>query len=108
MRNFALVKMCVMRKLIFSVVLLLLLALVVVPMGCTDKKPKPVDSLSADSMIADTSAVDSTETLIEETPMPKDADELFDDFIFNFAANRRLQRERIVFRSLSGRWSISS
>lgn len=97
MRNFALVKMCVMRKLIFSVVLLLLLALVVVPMGCTDKKPKPVDSLSADSMIADTSDVDSTETLIEETPMPKAADELFDDFIFNFAANRRLQRERIVF-----------
>ena len=29
--------------------------------------------------------------------MPKAADELFDDFIFNFAANRRLQKKRIVF-----------
>ena len=29
--------------------------------------------------------------------MPKAADELFDDFIFNFAANRKLQFSRIVF-----------
>ena len=29
--------------------------------------------------------------------MPKAADELFDDFIFNFAANRKLQRRRIHF-----------
>lgn len=86
-----------MRKAIFSVVLLLLLVMVVIPEGCTDKKPKPVDTLASDSVISDTSAVDSSETLIEETPMPKAADELFDDFIFNFAANRKLQRKRIVF-----------
>jgi hypothetical protein len=29
--------------------------------------------------------------------MPKAADELFDDFIFNFAANKKLQYRRIVF-----------
>ena len=29
--------------------------------------------------------------------MPKAADELFDDFIFNFAGNRKLQKERTVF-----------
>ena len=29
--------------------------------------------------------------------MPKAADELFDDFVFNFAANRKLQMERILF-----------
>lgn len=87
-----------MRKAILLVVLPLLLSLIIVPEGCTDKKPKPVnDTLPADSEIADTSATDSTESLIEETPMPKAADELFDDFIFNFAANRKLQRKRIAF-----------
>lgn len=86
-----------MRKAIFSVVLLLLTAMLILPEGCTDKKPQPVDTLSADSIITDTSSVDSTETIIEATPMPKAADELFDDFVFNFAANRRLQRQRIVF-----------
>jgi hypothetical protein len=29
--------------------------------------------------------------------MPKAADELFDDFIFNFAANKKLQMKRILF-----------
>ena len=37
------------------------------------------------------------ELLVTDTPMPKAADELFDDFIFNFAANRNLQMERIRF-----------
>ena len=47
---------------------------------------------------------DSTEQLQEnmddqlaDQPMPKAADELFDDFIFNFAVNRKLQMERIMF-----------
>ena len=37
------------------------------------------------------------EQIIAETPMPKAADELFDDFFFNFAANRKLQMKRIHF-----------
>lgn len=53
------------------------------------------DSTLADT--ADTAVVDTMEQLIEETPMPVAADELFDDFFFNFAANRRLQRERIKY-----------
>ena len=53
----------------------------------------PADSSDfVDSVVADT-----MELLITETPMPKAADELFDDFFFNFAANRKLQMERIVF-----------
>ena len=47
----------------------------------TKKPALPIDSASSDSVIADTQAMDSTEQLIEETPMPKAADELFDDFV---------------------------
>lgn len=98
MRNFALVNSYVMRKVFFSGVLLFLfLTIFVAPTSCTDKKPKLEGDSTADSVLADTSSIDSTEALIEETPMPKAADELFDDFIFNFAANRRLQKKRIVF-----------
>lgn len=66
--------------------------------GCNDKKPATlVDSVAPDTIVADTQAMDSTEKLIEETPMPKAADELFDDFLFNFAASRKLQRQRVHF-----------
>lgn len=66
--------------------------------GCTDKKPVAVDTLVVDSFKnADTIAVDTMDKLISEQPMPKAADELFDDFIFNFAANRKLQMARIKF-----------
>ena len=63
--------------------------------GCTDKKPA-ADTLVVDS-VPDTAAVDTMDQLISEQQMPKAADELFDDFIFNFAANRKLQMKRIVF-----------
>lgn len=58
-----------------------------------DEGEVPADSV--DSVEAE--ATDTMELLIEETPMPKAADELFDDFFFNFAANRKLQMERIKF-----------
>ena len=53
----------------------------------------------ADSIVASDSltAVDSLLAELDNLPMPKAADELFDDFVFNFAANRKLQMERIVF-----------
>ena len=57
----------------------------------------PTDSLEVAADSADTVVVDTLEQLIIDTPMPKAADELFDDFLFNFAANKRLQRERVVF-----------
>lgn len=88
-----------MKKLSFLSVLLAVLTVVCfTSVGCSDKKPAQVhDSTSVDTVIADTQTVDSTEKLIEETPMPKAADELFDDFVFNFAANRKLQMKRVHF-----------
>jgi putative lipoprotein len=67
--------------------------------GCTDKKPEALtDTLAIDTdTIADTTHADTIARIVEETPMPKAADQLFDDFFFNFIANRRLQRARIVF-----------
>ena len=88
-----------MKKLSFLSVLLAVLTVVCfTSVGCSDKEPARVhDSTSVDSVVADTQTVDSTEKLIEETPMPKAADELFDDFVFNFAANRKLQMKRVHF-----------
>lgn len=86
-----------MRKSAFFFVLAAVMTLVVFPFGaCSDKRPA-ADTLSSDSTMTDTATVDTLETLISETPMPKAADELFDDFIFNFAANRKLQFSRIKF-----------
>lgn len=65
--------------------------------GCTDKKTEPADTVSADTVVEDTTPVDTMEELISENPMPKAAEELFNDFIFNFAANKQLQRNRITF-----------
>ena len=52
---------------------------------------------SADTQAVDTEEVDTQEQLIIETPMPQAADELFDDFLFNFVANKNLQMERVLF-----------
>lgn len=97
MCNFALVYMYFMRKVLVIFALFSLLFMLFVPTGCNDRKPRTVDSTASDTAVRDTSAADSAENLIEATPMPKAADELFDDFVFNFAANRKLQRRRIVF-----------
>lgn len=89
-----------MKKLSFLSVLFAVLTIVgFATVGCTGKRPSQVmDSIDVDSSeVVDTQAVDSAEKLIEETPMPKAADELFDDFVFNFAANRKLQMSRIQF-----------
>ena len=86
-----------MRKLSLIVVLSSLLMMVgFSTSGCSDKKPT-TDSVAVDTLGADTVAKDSSDELIAETPMPKAADELFDDFVFNFAANRKLQFNRIHF-----------
>jgi hypothetical protein len=41
------------------------------------------------------------EQLIAETPRPLADDELIDDFLFNFASNRKLQMERVLFPLLT-------
>jgi len=84
-----------MRRYLISIsVLLLLLS------SCGGNKTRVVeeeelqDSVETnDSAFVDTLAVEFGENL----PMPKAADELFDDFIFNFAVNKKLQKERILF-----------
>ena len=69
--------------------------------SCTGKKADtememdvPEDSVADSTLVA---VEDTLERLITETPMPRAADAYFDDFVFNFTANKRLQFERIVF-----------
>lgn len=64
--------------------------------GCTERAASSSDSVS-DSMATDTVVGDTLSAVIEEETMPAAADELFDDFFFNFAASRRVQNNRIVF-----------
>ena len=88
-----------MKKLSF--VLVFMSALIIAcftATGCSDKKAPAQDSISSqDSLDSVSVPIDTVATLISEAPMPKAADELFDDFIFNFGANRRLQLKRIQF-----------
>jgi len=67
--------------------------------SCTGNKTSQGEETPADSVVdsIDTAETDTMELLITETPMPRAADAMFDDFLFNFLANKRLQKERIVF-----------
>ena len=70
-------------------------AFLAIVFSCQGNKTGSQDNVPADSdSIKDTAACDTMEMLISETPMPKAADELFDDFFFNYAANRKLQLKR--------------
>ena len=61
----------------------------------TTEEEIPADTTmsAADSIAADEAANDPLANL----PLPKAADELFDDFLYNFAASRKLQMERVMF-----------
>lgn len=75
--------------------------------GCKNVTPASAQmDEETDTEIPDSSSAaldeEGTETdvmaeLLGEEPVPASVDELFDDFIFNFASNRQLQMERIVF-----------
>lgn len=87
-----------MRKVAFFFIALMITTALFTCFSCTDKKPVAnADTILADSGVVDTSSTDTLEDIIAAQPMPKAADELFDDFFFNFAANRKLQRKRILF-----------
>ncbi len=83
---------------VFSVVLLLFSA-------CQGNKTgnSEMEETADSTQQADTVSASQQEEIVEETPVPKAADELFDDFIFNFAANRKLQSSRIKFPLLTKR-----
>lgn len=72
---------------------------VLLTFSCTGKQTSTDMEDLTDSVpdSTDTVVVDSLEQLITESPMPRAADAIFDDFVFNFVANKRLQFERIVF-----------
>ena len=55
----------------------------------------PADEMAGDTI--NTDSADSLEQFGEGSRMPIAADELFDDFFFNYAANKRLQLERTTF-----------
>lgn len=85
----------------------MILAAMICTTGCTERKTDSNDSI-IDSIAPDTLGTDTLQALIEETPMPKAADELFDDFFFNFAANRKLQLERTDFPLLTDDHGVTS
>jgi len=65
--------------------------------GCIDRKSAAdVESVEEDSLASDSVASDTIVDLVE-VPQSKAIDELFDDFFFNFAGNRRMQMSRIAF-----------
>lgn len=65
--------------------------------ACTGNGQSKQDAAADSTGIGDTVVTDTLEELIAETPMPSAADELFDDFIFNFAASKQVQLQRIHF-----------
>ena len=89
-----------MRK-AFLLIVCVCVAMITVTTGCSNKKVEGADSAKTDSTAeeeADTiDSVDSATGVIAATPMPKAADQLFDDFFFNFIANKKLQMNRIKF-----------
>lgn len=83
---------------VFSVVILLFSACQGNKTGNSD-----VEGVADSTQQADTVSTSLQEEVVEEASVPKAADELFDDFIFNFAANRKLQSSRIKFPLLTKR-----
>ena len=65
--------------------------------GCTGGRNNGNEDDMVDTIRKDTLNIDSLEQLYGNNVMPLAADELFDDFFFNFAASGKLQRERICF-----------
>lgn len=88
-----------MRK-VFLLIMVVCAGMMSVNTGCSNKKVEASDSTKTDSTESATDTVDSVDSVAEiiaSTPMPKAADQLFDDFFFNFIANKKLQRSRINF-----------
>ena len=81
----------------FYVVVFICVGMLFFSTGCTDKKPVASDTTDVVKPDTDTTALDTLEEIMEETPIPKAADELFDDFIYNVLGNRKFQKSRIMW-----------
>ena len=79
--------------------LIAIIASVLLMFSCTGNKTQRAVEPTTDSVAdsVDSIPMDSLERLIVDAPTPKAMDELFDDFVFNFAANKKLQLTRIIF-----------
>lgn len=90
-----------MRRRLFKLLLAstLLLSMMGVVGGCNGRLPMPAeDETKTDSSEnADTLVADTVADLVDDAPLPKAVDELFDDFFFNFAGNHKMQLSRIQF-----------
>ncbi|MBQ8155275.1 MAG: DUF4348 domain-containing protein [Prevotella sp.] len=80
-------------------ILLVIAAGLLLMFSCTGGKTQSNEEPQTDSVAdtIDSVVMDTLEQLLVETPTPKAMDELFDDFFFNFAANKKLQLSRIIF-----------
>ena len=74
-------------------------ACVLLMFSCTGKQVQRVEESMTDSVAdtLDSVPLDTLEQLLSEIPTPKAMDEFFDDFFFNFAANKKVQKARIIF-----------
>ena len=74
-------------------------ACVLLMFSCTGKQAQRVEVSMMDSLTdtIDSVPMDTLEQLLAEIPTPKAMDEFFDDFFFNFAANKKVQKARIIF-----------
>jgi hypothetical protein len=79
--------------------LIAIIASVLLMFSCTGNKTQSAEEPATDSVAdsVDSIPMDSLEQLIVDAPTPKAMDELFDDFVFNFAANKKLQLTRVIF-----------
>ena len=79
--------------------LIAIVASVLLMFSCTGNKTQRAEEPQPDSVADSVEALpmDTLEQLIVDTPTPKAMDELFDDFLFNFAANKKLQLTRVIF-----------
>lgn len=79
--------------------LIAIIASVLLMFSCTGNKMQRAEEPATDSVAdsVDSIPMDSLEQLIVDAPTPKAMDELFDDFVFNFAANKKLQLTRVIF-----------
>src|SRR5574344_343963 len=80
------------------IILFCLVAVVLVLFSCQNKNTvteKPAETAAAeDSMMQDSISDDS---LKQSAPIPKAADEYFNDFIYSFTTNRKYQFSRVLF-----------
>lgn len=82
-----------MRKLLLGFFLLVFL------ISCGNKKTK-IDPFATLTDMVDSVSIRKTDSLYQqakEEPKPIEADELFDDFIFNYASDNALQKQRTIF-----------